>query len=180
MLRGVTVYEMNESGKPSLSPTEAERVRKAIERLYVRFGRNATELGRQIGRSQPAVTQLRMGTNTASLETAKRVAKLEGVPVTTYLDGSASDAVEAESDTAFPSKSRAARASRELALPDWAVQRMLTEPPPEGLRGDPGAVFWFRRVEQLLSAVGPGIEPDPAPLGLLPAATQRRRSRRRS
>jgi hypothetical protein len=144
-------------GKPSLSPTESDRVRKAMERLLKdRFDGNRTELGRKLSRSQPAITQLITGTNDPSLETARRVAKLEGVPVTSYLDGTA----ETDDDTGeFPSKLRAARAARALGLDDWAVEQMLTEEPPAGLRSDPGAVFWFRRVEQLLAAPRPAPEP---------------------
>lgn len=165
------------AGKPSLSPTESERVRNAMERLLKeRFDGNRTELGRKLSRSQPAITQLLTGTNAASLETARRVAKLEGVPVMSYLDETA-DADEEEGE--FPSKLRAARAARALGLDDWAVETMLTEEAPAGLRSDPGAVFWFRRVEQLLSAPPPATDPSGA-VRLLPEARPRRRLSRGS
>lgn len=137
-------------GKPSLSRPEAERVKTALQRLLdERFKGNRTALAKGLGRSQPAVTQLLDGTNLASLETARRVAKLEGLDVTSYLDEHAHDA---PADEPFPSKSRAAQSARLLLMDEWAIDQMLTEPPPAGLSADPGPVFWFRRVEQLLSA----------------------------
>jgi transcriptional regulator with XRE-family HTH domain len=141
------------AGKPSLTLSEAERVRAALKRLYLeRFGQNKTELGRALKRSQPAVTHLLSGTNLPSLETARRVARLEGVTVTTYLDESADDGI-AENDP-FPSRYRAAQSARWLLMDDWAIDRMLSEAPPPGLDSDPGPMFWFRRVEQLLATRG--------------------------
>lgn len=136
-------------GKPSLSRAEAERVRVALQRLCDgKYKGNKSALGRAIGRSQPAVTQLLNGTNLASLETARLVARLEGVDVSSYLDEHATDA---PSDEPFPAKMRAAQSARLLLMDEWAIEQMLAETPPPGLRADPGPVFWFRRIEQLLS-----------------------------
>lgn len=137
-------------GKPSISVTEAERVMAVLRRIYVdRFKENKSELARALGISQPAVTQLLAGTNLPSLKTARAAARIEGVDVTTYLD---EHAEETATGAPFPSKQRAAQSARWLLLADWAIDQMLTEPPPAGLETDPGPMFWFRRVEQLVSA----------------------------
>ncbi len=120
-----------------------------LRRIYEKdFGENKSKLARALGRSQPAVTQLLEGTNLPSLDTARRVARIEGVDVTTYLD---EHAEEAPADEPFPSKHRAARSARGLDMPAWAIDLMLSEPPPANLVSDPGAMFWFRRIEQLLT-----------------------------
>ena len=143
-------------GKPSISTTEAERVVGVLRRLYgARFHENKSELARALKISQPAVTQLLEGTNLPSLQTARAVARIEGVDVTSYLDEHAEDD---DAASPFPSKFRAARSARGLDLPGWAIDQMLSEAPPVGLAADPGPMFWFRRIEQLLTT--PRTTPD--------------------
>jgi hypothetical protein len=137
-------------GKPSISPTEAARAREALERLYeTTYEQNKTSLGKALG-----ISQLLAGTNDASIETVKRLARLEGKPLSAYLDETAPSVPDS---SPFPSKERAAAAARGLLLADWAVVQMLSEEAPRGLKADPGPVFWFRRVEQLLAG---GLPPD--------------------
>lgn len=120
----------SKAGKPSLSLPDADRVLKVLKRLYLeRFGGNKSELARALGRSQPAVTQLLDGTNLPSLDTARRVARLEGVDVTTYLD---EHAPETPSTEPFPSRWRAAQSARWLLFDEWAIEQMLAEDPRRG------------------------------------------------
>jgi len=145
-------------GKPSLSATESARVLSVLQRLLrERFKGNKSELARALGVSQPAVTQLLDETNLPSLKTARAVARIDGADVTSYLDEHADDPPDAGP---FPSKRKAAQSARGLDLPDWAIEQMLSEPPPLGLTADPGAMFWFRRVEQLLAGPRPRTTPD--------------------
>lgn len=162
-------------GKPSISPSEAKRVREAIERLLAteRYRGNKTKLGKDIGISQPAVTQLLSGTNKASIDTAKHVARLEKVPLTAYLD----DTAAADVTSQFPSKQRAAQSARGLLVAEWAIQQMLDEEPPRGIVSDPGPMFWFRRIEQLVAA-GPNGGQGPIPVRDEPQSDSPDRGRR--
>lgn len=155
----VPVMAHKKPGRPSLTETETERVLAALDRLYEgRFKRNGTALAEALGRTQPGIAQLRGGVNKPSLDTARRVARLEGVPVTNYLDETA----DVEVTGSMPEKQRAAQSARLLRHPEWAIEEMLNEPVPETLTSDPGALFWFRRIEMLLASA-PQATPEARP-----------------
>lgn len=143
-------------GRPSLSETETARVVEALERLYDgRFKKNETALAGALGRTQPGISQLRDGTNKPSLDTARRVARLEGVPVTNYLDETAGE------QGSVSERQRAAQSARLVRLPEWAIEQMLNEPMPENT-SELNAMAWFRRIE-MLAASAPQAAPETRP-----------------
>lgn len=81
MLAAPNLSRMAKSGRPSLEDEEADRVRDGIRQLLPRFSGNLTALGRELGVSQPALTQILNGNNSPSLPTARRVAQLLQVPI---------------------------------------------------------------------------------------------------
>lgn len=71
--------------RPAIPPEQARRVMKAIERQLAKRDGNASALARDLGMTQPSLSNLRAGKNGPSLNTARAVAALEGVDVFTLL-----------------------------------------------------------------------------------------------
>lgn len=74
-------------GAPGLDTKQARNVLQVIRALYDECNHNATELGRRLGISQTAVSELVHGRNKPSFSTAERVARLTGTPVWSLLTG---------------------------------------------------------------------------------------------
>lgn len=151
MARRATIRSVTKAkGRPGLAPADAKRVREAMQKLYAeKFEENKTALGQALGISQPAVTQLLDGTNSASLRTAKMVAKVMGVGVASLvheLSDAILDATEEAEITVgrYPSKRDAAEAARLLGLNPSAIALMLDM---SGPADDPGALYWFKKAE---------------------------------
>lgn len=75
-------------GKPSLSDREAQRAVKILKELLQgpKYRGNKSALARDLGISQPAVTQLEDGTNRASLDTLKSLTNLAQKDYRDFLD----------------------------------------------------------------------------------------------
>lgn len=86
-------------GKPSLSDQEAQTAVALLKELLKSstYRGNKSALARDLGISQPAVTQLEDGTNRASLETLKAIAALSNKDYRDYLDPPATPIPRADS-----------------------------------------------------------------------------------
>lgn len=134
-------------GRPSLPSDAVERVRAAMKRLRdERYEGNVTKLGKALGISQSAVSQLLADVpkNRPSFATTDAVARLLGVSVHELLSGPA-EAVVVEPDV-YPNRARAVAAARLLGKDERAIERVRQIP---GSKSDEDRPVgkWFERIE---------------------------------
>lgn len=91
-----------------LTKAQAQRVLAVLERLRdERFGGSVTALARELGISQPSLTNIMSGRNLPSRTTAEKVAELSGIRLEEFL----------EQEDPYPARARALGRLRGLLSP---------------------------------------------------------------
>jgi hypothetical protein len=132
-------YSLVVSTRSILSEDESERVRTFLRRRLQReHGGNVTALARELGIPQPRMSRTLNERHGVSLDTARALARIEGLNVQSVLRDP---------------RELAAELAREAGVPEDAVRRVLTEPEDD----PPRAALWYiDRMRAFAALVGGG------------------------
>lgn len=155
-----------------LDRDEAKRVREGIQQLLLRDEfrlakrPNYAALGRALGLTGQALSQMLDGKNEPSVATAKVVATRLGIHWTQLLTGVSPSTTTVVYDERYPNRGQAIAAARALGFSEEAIERVrsiaLSRP------DDPSPREWMRKLEaaeddvrseQLAESATPKVDP---------------------
>ena len=106
------------TGRPGLSDEHAERVRSVLRHVRnERFDGNSSALGKALGMTQSAISQILSGKNGPSYSTVEALAELLGTDAAAVLSGAAAGLATESTDGRRPRRERPARSARAVPRP---------------------------------------------------------------